>query len=118
MKVLIETTLDGNRDVNRGELWRTMANDDGQKITVLKTTWTNRLTGFFSPPLSQTYLRRTGGICAPESARGRQIRFAGAQGQQNRRAARGRPSRPVNAIRLSGRDRHRVGVAEVRWAVS
>ncbi len=88
MKVLIETTLDGNRDFNRGELWRTladdrplrciqrerrrtMANDDGQKITVLKTTWTNRLTGFFSPPLSQTYLRRTGGICAPESARGR-----------------------------------------------
>ena len=26
MKVLIETTLDGNRDVNRGELWRTLAN--------------------------------------------------------------------------------------------
>jgi hypothetical protein len=31
-----------------------------------------RLTGFFSVPLYQTYLRRTGGICAPESARGRQ----------------------------------------------
>jgi len=24
MKVLIETTLDGNRDVNGGELWRTL----------------------------------------------------------------------------------------------
>jgi hypothetical protein len=29
-------------------------------------------TGFISLPLYQTYLRRTGGICAPESARGRQ----------------------------------------------
>src|SRR3989442_2122245 len=40
---------------------------------VLKTTWASELTGFFSPLLSQTYLRRTGGICAPEPARGRQI---------------------------------------------
>src|ERR1700693_209105 len=30
-----------------------------------------RLSHFLGLPLSQTYLRRTGGICAPESARGR-----------------------------------------------
>src|SRR6266513_1737197 len=74
---------------NVGERWRTqdaryvygrtMANIGERRATGLKTTWTNRQTGFFSRPLSQTYLRRTGGICAPESARGRQIRFAGAR---------------------------------------
>jgi hypothetical protein len=80
---------DGNRDGNRGELWRTLANVGGRKTSdlytgrtlanygelkngVLKTTWVRWVTGFISLPLYQTYLRRTGGICAPESARGRQ----------------------------------------------
>ncbi len=31
MKVLIETRPDGNRDGNRGELWRTLANVGGRK---------------------------------------------------------------------------------------
>src|SRR5437870_10273484 len=53
---------------NVGERLRTLVN---YTQPVLKTTWTYGLTVFFSPLVSQTYLRRTGGICAPESARGR-----------------------------------------------
>jgi hypothetical protein len=34
MKVLIETTLDGYRDGNRGELWRTLANVTGRTAIV------------------------------------------------------------------------------------
>src|SRR5438128_3754262 len=72
--------------------------------------WTSRFPGEL-PEMYSDSVRNLSGW-------GRQIRFAGARGQQNGRAARRRPSRPVNAIRLSGRDRHRVGVAEVRWAIS
>ena len=49
---------------DRGERWRT-------ENTSSKTSWAFWLVGFGSPAVYQTYLRRTGGICAPESARGR-----------------------------------------------
>jgi len=83
--VVVETALDGYRDGNRGgERWRTSAdgrralcvlvergrttaNADEQRDAGLETTWASELTVFFSPLLSQTYLRRTGGICALES---------------------------------------------------
>ena len=62
---------------NVGERERTQAAHveyEDAKVA-LKTTWMNGLTVFFSPLLSQTYLSRTGGICAPESARGRHLLY-------------------------------------------